>query len=1083
MATEPMDIAAIEDRLAQLESYFDQLHGVVGALASRVAALEGKPIAVASEATALPPVMTATVGLAAEREVPLAMDAGPAPIALVEAESEPTVVMEAGPEERDGDAVVPELTAAPAFDWERLIGGRWALWVGSLAIFLSVAFFLAYAWQFMPPAARAGAGLALGAGLIGAGRVARRYAEGYFGAGLAGAGLGILYLDIWAALHVHQLIGPEAAFAAMGLVCVAGAVLAVVDDEQPLLMVASVGGILTPLVMQATVGGGLPETPLRCYVAILNMGLLAVSVHRRWPPTAWVCLVGTLVLVGSTGHVPANAWEGFGFALVYFVQFAATACLYSLRRNEDAAPHDVTLLVKASLLFPAAGYALIQADLGAWRVAYPLAFAGLFAALAHAGGRLWPANGRFRMASVGLAVTYLTLALPLQLGAGGLAVGWTVEATLLETLGVLMALPRLRWAARGVAVPAFVAIAATLTVPVSLRLPLVSESALPLAFGVLAAGWLVLLHARRAPEIGEAAAMPEPADMAAAFPLGDAVSGLPLAETAAALMSSDDAASTGPERDRSAPAQRAGPPSTGLAIGCLAAGGTLLWLMEAVRYVDWRLLGPWVGGNDVGHVGAVLVALWALALYHLGLRLERPRLRLLALAAIGVAVVALVGGEFGAPVGELSATRPVATFFVVLAMVGCWRSRPGSDRPRDPAETQFGTLMPATFAGLAFWFLGFELHDAVQLGLPGAEASWLAIAWILEATVLEALWIARATPGAGHAARLVAVPAALALFASNVVEASWRLPLASEPALPLVVAVLAASGLVVLKRRRRPAAVPGSALEAGGVAAAAPGTGFPGPKAGFSAIVLVLGGVTLACQEAFRYVDWRLFGSWVGRHDVGHLAASFLAVWALGLFHMGLALDRRFLRVGAVGALALGTVVLVIGGLGADVGELVWTRPVAAIALGGAWLACLRVRPREPRRRFAYEDATFDALPQGLVALGVWLASVEVFEVLSLAWPGKPGELAAFLGVSGVWVGSGVLCLLAGIRGGERNYRLAGLALLGLSCVKVFLWDVSYLTMPFRILSLGGLGGALIGISWLYSRFGVGGARAGAPSE
>jgi uncharacterized membrane protein len=37
--------------------------------------------------------------------------------------------------------------------------------------------------------------------------------------------------------------------------------------------------------------------------------------------------------------------------------------------------------------------------------------------------------------------------------------------------------------------------------------------------------------------------------------------------------------------------------------------------------------------------------------------------------------------------------------------------------------------------------------------------------------------------------------------------------------------------------------------------------------------------------------------------------------------------------------------------------------------------------------------------------------------------------------------------------------------------VKVFLFDLGFLNGPSRVLSLGGLGLALIFISWLYSRF------------
>jgi len=58
-----------------------------------------------------------------------------------------------------------------------------------------------------------------------------------------------------------------------------------------------------------------------------------------------------------------------------------------------------------------------------------------------------------------------------------------------------------------------------------------------------------------------------------------------------------------------------------------------------------------------------------------------------------------------------------------------------------------------------------------------------------------------------------------------------------------------------------------------------------------------------------------------------------------------------------------------------------------------------------------------------------------------------------------------------------RPVRLFALVLLGLTVVKVFLADLGFLDTPYRILSFAGLGVALIGISWLYSRYEIGGGE------
>lgn len=70
---------------------------------------------------------------------------------------------------------------------------------------------------------------------------------------------------------------------------------------------------------------------------------------------------------------------------------------------------------------------------------------------------------------------------------------------------------------------------------------------------------------------------------------------------------------------------------------------------------------------------------------------------------------------------------------------------------------------------------------------------------------------------------------------------------------------------------------------------------------------------------------------------------------------------------------------------------------------------------------------------------------------------------AGLLALSLVW-------LVRGMTGGTRMLRLAGLSLLTVVTLKVFLIDAAALTGVLRILSFLGLGLALIGIGWAYGR-------------
>ncbi|HMH75791.1 MAG TPA: DUF2339 domain-containing protein, partial [Candidatus Udaeobacter sp.] len=86
-------------------------------------------------------------------------------------------------------------------DLEQRIGARWATWVGIVAILVGVALFLKWAFDnaFLGPAARVALGLLAGLVMLGGGLLLHRRRDvPYLSEGLAGGGLGVLYLSLFA---------------------------------------------------------------------------------------------------------------------------------------------------------------------------------------------------------------------------------------------------------------------------------------------------------------------------------------------------------------------------------------------------------------------------------------------------------------------------------------------------------------------------------------------------------------------------------------------------------------------------------------------------------------------------------------------------------------------------------------------------------------------------------------------------------------------------------------------------------------------------------------------------------------------
>lgn len=113
------------------------------------------------------------------------------------------------------------------------------------------------------------------------------------------------------------------------------------------------------------------------------------------------------------------------------------------------------------------------------------------------------------------------------------------------------------------------------------------------------------------------------------------------------------------------------------------------------------------------------------------------------------------------------------------------------------------------------------------------------------------------------------------------------------------------------------------------------------------------------------------------------------------------------------------------------------------------------------------------ALMAGLGALGgaVWLVTMETYYYFELI--GQPESPMAHMLVSLEWTLLGVLLLIGGVVNHSRGIRLLGLATLTFTAFKLFLFDLSFLEMPYRTFTFAGLGLTLLIVSWLYSRYGA----------
>jgi uncharacterized membrane protein len=174
-------------------------------------------------------------------------------------------------------------------------------------------FFLAYTWSSLPPAGRLAIGFVAGGMFLAAGSYARGRLDNWFSEGLTGAGLGIFYLSIWTGAQSYYLLNFEVAFALMAITTMVGVGLAVYYDAVSLSALSTLGGFLTPALLNSSGGAG-SALPFMTYVSLLNIGILLVSLFKRWNGIVWLSFVATFLLVSGwalSSYNEALRWPSF----------------------------------------------------------------------------------------------------------------------------------------------------------------------------------------------------------------------------------------------------------------------------------------------------------------------------------------------------------------------------------------------------------------------------------------------------------------------------------------------------------------------------------------------------------------------------------------------------------------------------------------------------------------------------------------------------------------------------------------------------------------------------------------------------
>ncbi len=252
--------------------------------------------------------------------------------------------------------------------------------IGIGAVFLGIAFFIKYAFDnnWVSDAGRILVGLIVGISLFSLGQyLKKKYVN--FSEILCGGGIAILYFSVFAAHSYYGLIDSFVASILLFIVTLFTFVFGILTKNVILSVIATIGGFVTPFLVST---GNNNMLEIFSYLSLLNLGVLSISIYKKWPELVIVALFGTSINFGvwySDFYSNEFLVPVLFFVAVSFLIFVFSIIYKIISSQEESNFTDYFVLIVSSVFFFFVNYITLMDGLKNPLMLFViLALAGLF---------------------------------------------------------------------------------------------------------------------------------------------------------------------------------------------------------------------------------------------------------------------------------------------------------------------------------------------------------------------------------------------------------------------------------------------------------------------------------------------------------------------------------------------------------------------------------------------------------------------------------------------------------------------------------------------------------------------------------
>jgi uncharacterized membrane protein len=279
---------------------------------------------------------------------------------------------------------------------------------------------------------------------------------------LAGGGIGILYLSIFSAFVLFNLIGFYPAVGLLLLLSSISAGLALRHDSLALAVIGIVGAFVAPFILNGFTESvdvvvradqNLESLQLIAYIVVVDLGVLILSTFKNWRWLTLTGLVGSLAAFGIWHEEYGDTVTHLitqGSITIIFLLFVGATTLFHFTWRKAPKSYDFTLIAVNASAYLGISYGILWDDFRDWMGGFTLLLSLFYGIIAYLAFVRIREHVNLAVMSMGIALVFLTIAVPVELDKSWIAVAWSAQGAVLVGLSFRLQMWKLRLAGLGV---------------------------------------------------------------------------------------------------------------------------------------------------------------------------------------------------------------------------------------------------------------------------------------------------------------------------------------------------------------------------------------------------------------------------------------------------------------------------------------------------------------------------------------------------------------------------------------------------------------------------------------------------------